>query len=244
MFQIMRFNWPQYACGMVVVASASMWLISTAEKPGWLWFGILAATVLATGWCIASLGVSHWVYDRSDLYRWSWITSALTSAPLHWLNLHAGLDESSAAIRRLFPDSVGRTCDFHSPVEMSEASIRRARDCQRSGTPGERVDYTQLPFADRTFDAVFVLFAAHELRRAAAREVFFGEIRRVLKPGGTVLLAEHARDFANFAAFGPGFLHFQPAAEWRRLARLASMRVEKTFLKTPFVRIMLMRRPS
>ena len=88
---------------------------------------------------------------------------------------------------------------------------------------------------------MFVLFAAHEIRHATSRELFFHELRRVLAPDGTVLLVEHARDFANFAAYGPGFLHFLPPAEWRRLASITGLKLitEKRF--TPFVRVIQLR---
>jgi len=64
----------------------------------------------------------------------------------------------------------------------------------------------------------------------------------VLAVSGTVLLVEHLRDLANFAAFGPGYLHFMPRNEWRRLARIAGLEVEKEQSMTPFVKTMLLRR--
>jgi hypothetical protein len=57
-------------------------------------------------------------------------------------------------------------------------------------------------------DTVFVLFAAHEIRDRVRRVTFFRELARVLSPNGQILVAEHLRDWRNFLAFGPGFLHF------------------------------------
>jgi SAM-dependent methyltransferase len=62
------------------------------------------------------------------------------------------------------------------------------------------------------------------LRRAREREDLFTECGRALRPGGTLILAEHLRGIANMAAFGPGAWHFLPRAEWLRLAAHAGLR--------------------
>ena len=54
-----------------------------------------------------------------------------------------------------------------------------------------RGDAGELPFADETFDAVFSAGSLHEW--AEPRRVF-GEIERVLRPDGTVVIADFRRD--------------------------------------------------
>jgi ubiquinone/menaquinone biosynthesis C-methylase UbiE len=87
-----------------------------------------------------------------------------------------------------------------------------------------------------------VIFAAHELRSAKARESFFRELFRVLKPGGTVLLVEHLRDWKNFLAYGPGFLHFFSHREWTRLMAAASFQLTSESGITPWVRVFQLRK--
>ncbi|MBI5774822.1 MAG: methyltransferase domain-containing protein [Verrucomicrobia bacterium] len=241
LLQIARYNWPQYVGGVAVILVAGGWFWFGKTSPGWLRVAALAVALLATWWSVASLAASHWIYDVSELYRWTWIPSVLPAKPRHWLNLHAGLDESSAALRQLFPDSTGRACDFFDAAEMSEPSIQRAR-AERAAPPAEPIRHCEFPFADHSFDTTFVLFAAHELQRAASREAFFREIHRVLAPSGTILLVEHIRDLANFAAFGPGFLHFTPGNEWKRLAKIARLEIAMERRMTPFIKIILLRR--
>jgi hypothetical protein len=53
------------------------------------------------------------------------------------------------------------------------------------------------------------------------------------------LLVEHMRDWKNFVAFGPGFLHFYSRAEWLRVIREARLTVEREVFVTPFVRCFL-----
>jgi hypothetical protein len=57
-----------------------------------------------------------------------------------------------------------------------------------------------------------------------------------------VVLCEHLRDAWNFAAFGPGFLHFLPRSAWTRVAAESRFDVEREFSITPFVRIFVLRR--
>ena len=47
----------------------------------------------------------------------------------------------------------------------------------------------QLPFADRSFDFVYAIGVLHHLSQEARRQTF-GEVRRVLKPGGLLLVHE------------------------------------------------------
>ena len=56
------------------------------------------------------------------------------------------------------------------------------------------------------------------------------------KPGGRIVMAEHLRDPANFVAFGPGFLHFHSAANWRKCWENAGLRGSDEFAVTPWVR--------
>ena len=244
LLQIARYNWPQYVGAAAVVLVASAWLWFVDPSSGWLRLGVWIAALLAAWWSIASLVASHWIYDVSELYRWTWIPSVLPARPRCWLNLHAGLDESSSTLRHLFPESEGQIGDFFEADEMSEPSIQRARiEQDRDGT-ARRVNHRHLPFPDQSFDAVFLLFAAHEIRRPTSREAFMREVRRVLTLSGTVLLVEHGRDLANFVAFGPGFLHFMQGSEWHRLAKIAGLEIVLEQRMTPFVKIVQLRSKS
>jgi SAM-dependent methyltransferase len=212
--------------------------------PAWLAALLLSGAAAATYWLAASLAVSHLVYDRSPLSRWTWIEAALGFAPRTWVNLHAGFDESTAEIRAMFPDSVGRSFDFFDPAEMTEPSILRARRLAPSDDATEPVDFRCLPLADVSVDAALLLLAAHELRRRPSRVALLGELRRALAPGGKIILAEHLRDASNFLAFGPGCLHFWSAREWRDNATAAGLTVERELQLTPWINIFVLRRPT
>jgi SAM-dependent methyltransferase len=235
--QIARFNWPQYVVGLLVTSAA---LVLPLPGP-WRVLAITGAG-LAIFWLVASLIASHIIYDRSPLRRWTWIEDTLGFAPKRWINLHAGLDESTPALRRLFPFSTSRVFDFFDAIAMTERSILRARRLARNEIAAEPADFRHLPLADASVDAAMLLLSAHELRTGEARVAFFTELRRALAPGGKIIVAEHLRDWKNFLAFGPGFLHFFSRREWRATAAAAGLAVERELFITPFIRVFVLRR--
>jgi SAM-dependent methyltransferase len=241
--KILRFNLPHYAAGAAVVAVAVA-ILATIPLPTWLDALVLASVCIAGFWLIASLLVSFYVYDLSPLYRWRWISEMLAEVPDRWVNIHMGLDDSTAALRRMFPSGTGRSFDAFDEREMSEPSINRARRSATNSEPAEPVSFSALPLGTAWCDAVFLILSAHELRRRQSQEQLFSEVSRIMRPGGTVLLVEHLRDGWNFLAFGPGFMHFWPARRWASLVSGAGLTIEKRRRITPFVTAIVLRRPG
>jgi SAM-dependent methyltransferase len=239
--QIVRFNWPFYAVAATLVIAARPVIARLPVTIGIRSF-LYSATGLAGFWIAGSLAASWIVYDRSRLTEWDWIRDALGFSPLAWLNIHAGLDESTPIVRRLLAPSQGRVFDIFDPVEMTEPSIARVRRLSRSPIDTEPVDFRCLPVPAASVDAAFLLLSAHELRTNAARGALFAELHRVLRPAGRVIVAEHLRDCANFAAFGPGFLHFMSRRTWKRSFAHARFVIHTEFSITPFVRVFVLRR--
>jgi SAM-dependent methyltransferase len=238
---IVRFNWPFYAAAGTVTAAAPF-VIPRLPDIWWIRLPAYAGAALVAMWLVASLVASWIVYDRSRLMQWDWVLQALGFDPLSWINIHAGHDASSDALRRIFKDARGRVFDIFSPEEMSERSIARARTLATNAAASEHVDYRRLPLPSGTIDAAMLLLSAHELRSDEARGALFTELRRVLGPGGRVVVAEHLRDWANFMAYGPGFLHFHSRRTWVRCFSRHRFDIHAEFSITPFVRIFVLRR--
>ena len=248
--QIVRFNWPFYVAALLSIVAVSG-VAGRLPLPAGARAALYAATALSAFWIAGSLVASWIVYDRSDLMRWTWIGRALDRTPATWINIHAGLDESTEALRSLFTAGRGRVFDIFDATEMTEPSIARARASSRTwppasgglhDEPSEPADYRDLPVPTGTVDAALLLLSAHELRTDQARGALFDELRRVLAPAGRVVVAEHLRDWANFAAFGPGFLHFHSRGAWLRAFARARLAIQSEFAITPFVRVFVLRR--
>jgi SAM-dependent methyltransferase len=217
--------------GLLVGLTVSFWL------PYPLRTLAFAGTITAALWIFVSLAVSHYVYDLSPLYSLSW----LTMHPEHWVNIHSGLDQTTPLLQRKLTGSSFAVFDIFDPEQMTEPSIRRARELS-GASDSHRVSWKNLPAKSEEFDAVFLIFAAHELRNTEARHLFFREVTRVLKPGGAALLVEHLRDLPNFLAYGPGCLHFHSRRTWETVFNAAGLRVKRERTITPFVHVFELRR--
>jgi SAM-dependent methyltransferase len=229
---ILRFNRAKYI-GSLVMLGVGFGLLQFGLPP-YVRYCLWTGMILTGYWSVASLFVSHWVYDRSELYGWRWLKRILQPAPFCWVNIHAGLDESSHILREIFPAADSLILDIYDPSQMTEPAIVIARG--QTASDCIAADYQKLPLKDDSVDVVFLLFAAHELRQSLAREQFFKELNRILIPRGKLVLVEHLRDWKNFAAFGPGAFHFYSRDEWLRLACSNLFATRMNFSLTPFVR--------
>lgn len=237
--QIFQYNRPFYLftwLGSLVAILVLSWV----SLPWWLRLAGFVGVGLSFVWSVLSLVVSYYVYDASGLYRWDWISGWFAERPSSWINIHAGLDESSPALKEMFPEGFLGVLDIYDPNEMTEPSIARARELTPPELIPTAVDYKALPIVSGGVETIFLLFAAHEVRRPEAREKFFSELSRALCSGGRLLIVEHLRDAANFLAFGPGCLHFLSRAEWLRVARGSGFGVLREESFTPFVRVFLL----
>ena len=238
--QIFQFNWPFYAIAAGALAGGVA-ALRARRWPAIIEIGAKLGLIMGAWWSLASVAISWWIYDASPLYKWRWLRAYFSENPRDWATFHAGVDDATPALRELF-GSEGAAYDFFDADVMVEPSIHRARAVSRPEVTPVAVDFRALNLESDSLDAAFVMLAAHELREGADRERFFAELSRVLRPKGTLIVAEHLCDAANFMAFGPGAFHFFPAREWRRLGE--RFETVDEFAITPFVRIWVWRKSN
>ena len=229
-WNIVRFNWHFYAAaaGVALLLAA----VALGGGPAWQPY-LLALLVLISAPVVVSLLVSYYVYDCSALYSLSWLEPG--AAPARIVNIHAGFDETSALLRQRFGAAELEVIDFYDPREHTEVSIRRARAAYPPFAGTRRAAPQALPLPASSADQVFVILAAHEIRQPAQRVAFLREIRRVLRPGGQLVVVEHLRDPANFLAYTIGFLHFYSRASWLRDFVAAGFGPAREQKITPFI---------
>jgi hypothetical protein len=230
--KVIRLNWPKYAGVLAIVLAAAASTIVGGPSPvsAALWIVGLPGAA----WAVSSVAATYWSYDHRNVYRR--LAGGLGELG-EWAAVHVGFDDSVPALTR----SIGRLPVGVVAVPVPAGpSLRRARALTGhlggSGPAGPR------SLAGLTADSIFVTFAAHEVRGLAAQRALFGELRRALRPGGRLIITEHARDLANFAVYGPGVMHFQSLATWSVRAAEAGLSVESATSIAPFIHRLVCRR--
>lgn len=232
--KIARFNWPWYFAAMVGIAVGVVLVRSGALPAPWAGVAVIGL-VVADFWIIASLAVSYYVYDRSPVARGAWLAGVEPASVQRAGIFHAGQDEASETVRRLLPAVAVETFDFYDPARNGSASLERARAV--ADARARPVAPDAIPVEAGALDLALVVFAAHEIRRAAERTSFLRELARVTAPTGRVVVVEHLRDVWNVLAFGPGAMHFFSRATWGRAFASAGLTVLRERSCTPFVRV-------
>jgi ubiquinone/menaquinone biosynthesis C-methylase UbiE len=102
--------------------------------------------------------------------------------------------------------------------DFTESLLGMARAQYGGGIPLTRLDGQVLPFRDATFDVVILHEALYYLADAAA---FVAEARRVLRPGGHLVIGTVNREWADFNP-SPLSTRYYGAEELRTLLRAAS----------------------
>ena len=228
---IIRFNWHFYALslGLVILALMLNNYLSEGLQPY-----IYIFCCLVIGITLISLAVSHYVYDRSGLYKLNWLEE-LGIEGSKTVNINAGFDEISNLLKAKFQNTDLIVLDFYDSLKYTEISIKRARKAYPVSPNTKHVTITNLPLSDKSIDNVLVIFSAHEIRNEAERINFFKELNRVVKPSGQIFITEHLRDLANFFAYNIGFLHFYSKSSWHRIFQAAQLKIQEEIKCTPFI---------
>ncbi len=226
---IIRFNWHFYLiAGIVLFLLFFSYQYLPKSFQLWvLWLSSMAILIISI-----SIIVSYLVYDRSNLYQLNWLTNANGKMVL---NVNAGFDETSALLKRKFPEINLTVCDFYNPKKHTEISIKRARIAYPPFENTVQISTQRLPFSDNYFDSTLAILSAHEVRNEKERMDFFTELARVTKPTGQIFVTEHLRDFANFLAYTIGFFHFHSKSSWLQTFAQANLSVKQEVKTTPFI---------
>jgi SAM-dependent methyltransferase len=236
---IIRFNWHLYLAAGISVSV--MMFASVYANNLLFWFLVVSAFGIVTSMCI-SLLVSYYIYDRSSLYDFTWLSLFNESGIETIVNIHAGFDETSLILRKNISFAELKVFDFYDPSKHTEISIKRARKAYPSYNGTSRISTTKLPLLSTTVDAIFNIFSLHEVRNREERIKFLREQLRALRNDGKVVIVEHLRDVPNFLAYNIGFFHFLSEDEWNKNFLQAGLCVDNKFKITPFITVFILRK--
>ncbi len=235
-FNIIRFNWHYYVSAMLIFG----FVVICQNIYLGLWKLFWTALIFYITYSVLiSLLVSYYIYDFKDFYSLNWLKLINVEKPKNIININAGFDETSLILEDKFPNSELKVLDFYNPEKNTEISIERAR---KSYPPYENtivVEADNLSIQDNISDLIFLIFAAHEIRKSYDRIIFFQELNRILEKNGKIILIEHLRDFSNFLAFNIGFFHFHSKKTWKNDIEKASLKISSEYKLTIFTSLFI-----
>lgn len=230
---IIRFNWPFYALSLMAVVTLVIFRLLISNNLLAIVADVAMVAVVLP--IVISLLVSLYVYDLSGFYDLKWLDDVAEKKGEILVNINAGFDETSELLNKKFAGAELRVFDFYDAAKHTEPSIQRARKAYPA-FPGTKVVATnELPMPDNSADKIFAVMSAHEIRDHAERADFFGEVQRVLRPAGDVIVVEHLRDAANLVAYNFGAFHFHSRPTWLKTFDAAGLIIESEKKITPFV---------
>jgi len=235
-WNIVRFNWHFYLLSILLVfliCFLNGFVVNPYHKL------INAIAVLIVAVITVSLAVSFYVYDLSQLYSFNWLNELSIQPDHKIININAGFDETSTLFHHKFPGTELVVFDFYDPLKHTEVSIKRARKAYPPFQNTIRVNPSAIPLQSDCTDYIFVIFAAHEIRKEEERAAFFNELKRILKHSGKIVVMEHLRDVPNFLAYTIGAFHFMQKSSWYRTFKSTGLAVYKKIKVTPFVTVFL-----
>lgn len=198
----------------------------------------LVITALLYG-LLMPLLVSAYVYDFSGYYDFHWLKQfELKDKPSQQiLNINAGFDETSFILHDIFPESELKVFDFYDAKRHTERAIVRARKVSMVYPDTQQISTASIPLDDNSTDMIFLLSAAHEIRKFEEKLQFLKECHRVCKPGAKIIMVEHLRDLPNFLAFTVGFFHFFSKRTWQKAFAAAGFSAFTETKFTPFMSV-------
>jgi len=236
---IVRFNWHFYLIAIAIVFVLLLTSVFSDKMIFWISISFASGTIIVT---LVSLCVSYYVYDRSALYNFSWVKEISEHTPESIVNIHAGFDETSSMLKKNFPAANLNVYDFYDPNKHTEISIERARTAYPPFEGTLKISTSSLPAEESSIDAIFNIFALHEIRVRTERINFLKLQVEALRNEGRCIVVEHLRDVPNFLAYNIGFLHFFPEREWSVNFFQAGLKIERKFKITPFISVFILKK--
>ncbi|MCA9934858.1 MAG: methyltransferase domain-containing protein [Ardenticatenaceae bacterium] len=207
-----------------------------AAQRGWLAFVplTLALVIVILYFLSASLWAAHHLFDPGGLQPHHVLfdmaqlreTDSFAFVALH------GRSQAIELGRRLTTGQIA-VLDVYNPQLTPSRVLARTRtplSPPPSGDPRfvwRNGSISLLPLPNESVTAVILCQTLSQFAQAGDREILLKEVRRILLPGGRVLLAERVRTQNNWLALGPAAFNLETEQAWRDLLRRAGFMVRR-----------------
>jgi hypothetical protein len=228
--RVIAFNWPKYVVAVLTLIGLASFSI---RSDGAVHLIALAGLLALIYGVLASLVATWWAYDHeaANLYetiahhhRQHCLPNSPDSVNRKWILVHAGLDESQGRLN----DLIGEPLNVFDvgPTQQMTRSLRRAHAViPRTGQIIKPTTNYATDLPTGSVDTAVVLFGIHEVRNNQHASLLLGELSRVVRPAGSILIVEHLRDVQNITVYGPAVLHFGSARHWKRVIANSSLHI-------------------
>ena len=234
--QIFYFNKKAFIAAGVIICLGLIVLLTISLAQIWFWSLLLFVfgTVYFTG---ISLLASYYIYDRSDLYRFTWLSPYLPSSARLY-NIIAGYAESGSFLEKAFPTNKIKHLDFFEEGITVTSSIITAKNTT-APIESKIISYNNWQEGEKA-ETILFMQSLHELRSATQKRACLEEAATHLQAGGKIIVAEHLCDWRNFLIYGPGAFHFFGNRHYQKIFETANLRVTNLFTITPFVQVYIL----
>lgn len=239
LINIIRFNWHYFVLGFGFIV-VLLFIAPYFPNPLNHFLSILSILVAFT--LVASLFVSWYIYDFSNLYSLDWLDILHIKNGSTFVNINAGFDETSSTLVAKYPDSTLKVFDFYDPKKHTEVSIERARNAYPGFPETQRISTSDVPLKNHSADYIFLILSAHEIRNHQERIGFFKQLGEALNNNGRIIVTEHLRDIANFLVYDLGAFHFYSKKTWKQTFEKANLAIDIQLTITPFITTFILKK--
>ena len=154
---------------------------------------------------------NHWLSGGIDFFwRHRLVQHAKQDQPVDVLDLATGSGDVLFALRQGLGDQARLIgLDFCEPMLEQARAKRQKKALEEGGNQLLAGDCLDLPFADESFDLITIAFG---LRNLADRAKGLSEMRRVLRPGGRLIVLEFSQPYIWFRPFY--YLYLRGVLPW------------------------------
>ena len=154
---------------------------------------------------------NHWLSGGIDFFwRHRLVQHARQDQPVDVLDLATGSGDVLFALRQGLGDQARLTgLDFCEPMLEQARAKRQKKQLEEGGNQFLAGDCLALPFADESFDLITIAFG---LRNLSDRAKGLSEMRRVLRPGGRLIVLEFSQPYLWFRPFY--YLYLRGVLPW------------------------------